>query len=162
MWYNSTITFKELYPMPKVASSDPVNVQAVEREANGQLKKGQQLSAFPGVTRRHALMMRRLEGMTPHAIGNLERLMTCGNPAAELGATKEILDRTMGKVRQHVDVSVTDTAQAHLAALVELNDRARVRREQLAAGDLAKDVTSSQSEPTIIDAVVIGSTNRVP
>jgi len=148
--------------MPKVASSDPVNVQKVEREANGQLKKGQQLSAFPGRTRRDALMMRRLQGMTDKAITNLERLMTCGNPAAELGATKEILDRTMGKVRQHVDVSVTDTAQAHLAALVELNDRARVRREQLAASDSAKDVTVIQSEPTIIDAVVIGSTDEVP
>ena len=68
----------------------------------------------------------------------------------------------MGKVRQKVDVSVTDTAQAHLAALVELNERARQRREQVDAGDTAKDVTPNQSVPTIIDAVVIGSTDDVP
>ena len=83
----------------------------VVRDETGRIKRGN-INRFQGHSRRTALMMSRLEGMTPHAIKNLERLMTCGNPAVELGATKEILDRTMGKVRQKVDVSVTDTAQA--------------------------------------------------
>ena len=147
---------------PKQLHEQPLmdNLTVVRDDA-GRIKRGN-INPFSGKTRRDALMMRRLQGMTDKAITNLERLMTCGNPAAELGATKEILDRTMGKVRQHVDVSVTDTAQAHLAALVELNDRARVRREQLAASDSARDVTVLQSEPTIIDAVVIGSNDEVP
>ena len=133
----------------------------VIRGEGGRIKQGN-INPFKGRTRREALMMRRLEGMTEKAIGNLERLMTCGNPAAELGATKEILDRTMGKVRQKVDVSVTDTAQAHLAALVELNERARQRREQVANGDLARDVTPDPSATTIIDAIVIDADDQVP
>ncbi len=133
----------------------------VVRDEAGRIKRGN-INRFQGHSRRTALMMSRLEGMTPHAIKNLERLMTCGNPAVELGATKEILDRTMGKVRQKVDVSVTDTAQAHLAALVELNERAKQRQQQVAAGDDAKDVTPNQSVPTIIDADVIGEPDDVP
>lgn len=133
----------------------------VVRDEEGRIKRGN-INRFQGHTRRTALMMSRLEGMTPHAIKNLERLMTCGNPAVELGATKEILDRTMGKVRQKVDVSVTDTAQAHLAALVELNERAKQRREQVIASDLAKDVTPDPSVLTIIDASVIGTDDEVP
>ena len=133
----------------------------VIRDEKGRVKSGH-LSPFPGLPRRQAMMMARLDKMTPAAIGNLERLMTCGNPAVELGATKEILDRTMGKVRQKVDVSVTDTAQAHLAALVELNERAKHRQQQVAAGDDAKDVTPNQLVPTIIDASVIGTDDEVP
>ena len=133
----------------------------VIRDEKGRVKSGH-LSPYPGIPKRQAMMMARLDKMTPAAIGNLERLMTCGNPAVELGATKEILDRTMGKVRQKVDVSVTDTAQAHLAALVELNERAKQRREQVIASDLAKDVTPDPSVLTIIDASVIGTDDEVP
>lgn len=133
----------------------------VIRDEKGRVKSGH-LTPYQGLPKRQAMMMARLDKMTPQAIANLERLMTCGNPAVELGATKEILDRTMGKVRQKVDVSVTDTAQAHLAALVELNERAKQRREQVIASDLAKDVTPNQSAATIIDADAIGNTDDVP
>jgi hypothetical protein len=133
----------------------------VIRDEKGRVKSGH-LTPYQGMPKRQAMMMARLDKMTPQAIANLERLMTCGNPAVELGATKEILDRTMGKVRQKVDVSVTDTAQAHLAALVELNERAKQRREQVIASDLAKDVTPNQSVATIIDADAIGNTDDVP
>jgi hypothetical protein len=133
----------------------------VIRDEKGRIKSGR-LTPYAGIPKRQAIMMARLDKMTPQAISNLERLMTCGIAAVELGATKEILDRTMGKVRQKVDVSVTDTAQAHLAALVELNERARQRREQVIDGDTAKDVTPNQSVPAIIDAVPIGNTDDVP
>lgn len=133
----------------------------VIRDEKGRVKSGH-LTPYQGIPKRQAMMMARLDKMTPQAIANLERLMTCGNPAVELGATKEILDRTLGKVRQKVDVSVTDTAQAHLAALVELNERAKQRQQQVAAGDDAKDVTPNQSVPTIIDADVIGEPDDVP
>jgi len=145
----------------KDASIPVMEGSEVIRDDKGRVRKGN-INPFQGMPRRQAIMMARLDKMTPQAISNLERLMTCGIAAVELGATKEILDRTMGKVRQKVDVSVTDTAQAHLAALVELNERARQRREQVDAGDTAKDVTPNQSAPTIIDAVVIGNTDEVP
>lgn len=124
--------------------------------------KSGNINPFQGMPRKQAIMMARLDKLTPRAIGNLERLMDCGNPAVELGATKEILDRTLGKVRQKVDVSVTDTAQAHLAALVELNERARQRQQQAAAGDLARDITPDPSATTIIDGIVIGADDQVP
>jgi len=145
----------------KDASIQLLESETLIRDEKGRVKSGR-LSPYAGIPKRQAMMMARLDKMTPQAISNLERLMTCGNPAVELGATKEILDRTMGKVRQKVDVSVTDTAQAHLAALVELNERARQRREQVIDGDTAKDVTPNQSVPAIIDAVPIGNTDDVP
>ena len=145
----------------KDASIQLLESDTLIRDEKGRVKSGR-LSPYAGIPKRQAMMMARLDKMTPQAITNLERLMTCGNPAVELGATKEILDRTMGKVRQKVDVSVTDTAQAHLAALVELNERARQRREQVIDGDTAKDVTPNQSVPAIIDAVPIGNTDDVP
>jgi len=145
----------------KDASIQLLESDTLIRDEKGRVKSGR-LSPYAGIPKRQAMMMARLDKMTPQAISNLERLMTCGNPAVELGATKEILDRTMGKVRQKVDVSVTDTAQAHLAALVELNERARQRREQVIDGDTAKDVTPNQSVPAIIDAVPIGNTDDVP
>lgn len=133
----------------------------VIRDEKGRVKSGH-LTPYQGIPKRQAMMMARLDKMTPQAIANLERLMTCGNPAVELGATKEILDRTLGKVRQKVDLSVTDTAQAHLAALVELNERAKQRQQQVAAGDDAKDVTPNQLVPTIIEADAIGEPDDVP
>lgn len=145
----------------KDASIQLMESDTLIRDEKGRVKSGR-LSPYAGIPKRQAMMMARLDKMTPQAISNLERLMTCGIAAVELGATKEILDRTMGKVRQKVDVSVTDTAQAHLAALVELNERARQRREQVIDGDAAKDVTPNQSVPAIIDAVVIGDRDDVP
>lgn len=145
----------------QISKGSLMDGSSVIRDEDGRIKQGN-INPFKGRTRREALMMRRLEGMTEKAIYNLERLMTCGNPAAELGATKEILDRTMGKVRQKVDVSVTDTAQAHLAALVELNERARQRQQQAAASDLARDITPDPSATTIIDGIVIGADDQVP
>ncbi len=107
-------------------------VNRVERGKDGRIKHGQQLSVFPGKNRREALMMRRMQGLTPKAIGRLEKLMEQDeNRAVAFNAAKEILDRTLGKVSTKVDVTVKTTAELHLEALVTLSQRAKERRDQV-------------------------------
>jgi len=107
-------------------------VNRVERGKDGRIKHGQQLSVFPGKNRREALMMRRMQGLTPKAIGRLEQLMEQDeNRAVAFNAAKEILDRTLGKVSTKVDVTVKTTAELHLEALVTLSQRAKERRDQV-------------------------------
>lgn len=112
--------------------SNEAAVNRVERDKNGRIKRGEQLSVFPGKNRREALMMRRMQGLTPKAIGRLEQLMEQDeNRAVAFNAAKEILDRTLGKVSTKVDVTVKTTAELHLEALVTLSQRAKDRRDQV-------------------------------
>lgn len=102
------------------------------RNEKGQLKKGSNLNPT-GMDRRRALMLRKLEGLTPKALGALERLIDDEAPearATRLGAAKEILNRTMGVPKQSVQVDVTSTSALHLQALQELADRARIAEQK--------------------------------
>jgi hypothetical protein len=95
------------------------------RNEKGQLQKGSNLNPT-GMDRKRALMLRKLESLTPRALAALERLVEDeSNPTVRLGAAREILDRTMGKAKQSVTVDVTSSGALHLQALQELADRAR-------------------------------------
>ena len=98
------------------------------RDEKGKLQKGSNLNPT-GLDRRRALMLRKLESLTPKALGALERLVEDDSPenrATRLGAAKEILNRTMGTPKQSVSVDVTSSGALHLQALQELADRARI------------------------------------
>jgi len=101
-------------------------------DSNGKFAVGNKASPFNGLPRKQVLMYRRLEGLTPKAIGRLEKLMEQDeNRAVAFNAAKEILDRTLGKVSTKVDVTVKTTAELHLEALVTLSQRAKDRRDQV-------------------------------
>lgn len=104
--------------------------EPVERDERGRLKPGKSLNPT-GLDRRRALMLRKLESLTPRALAALERLVEdAANPTVRLGAAREILDRTMGKPKQSVSVDVTSTSALHLQALQELADRARIAEQR--------------------------------
>lgn len=108
---------------------DQVNV---ERDEKGRIKPGKSLNPT-GMDRRRALMLRKLESLTPKALGALERLVDDDSPenrATRLGAAKEILNRTMGTPKQSVSVDVTSSGALHLQALQELADRARIAEQK--------------------------------
>lgn len=105
----------------------------VERDEKGRIKPGKSLNPT-GMDRRRALMLRKLESLTPKALGALERLVEDDSPenrATRLGAAKEILNRTMGTPKQSVSVDVTSSGALHLQALAELAERAK-KAEQIA------------------------------
>jgi hypothetical protein len=102
--------------------------EPVERDEKGRIKPGRSLNPT-GLDRRRALMLRKLESLTPKALGALERLVEDDSPenrATRLGAAKEILNRTMGVPRQQVQLDVTSSGALHLQALAELTERARI------------------------------------
>ena len=100
------------------------------RNEKGQLQKGSNLNPS-GMDRKRALMLRKLESLTPRALAALERLVEDeSNPTVRLGAAREILDRTMGKAKQSVTVDVTSSGALHLQALQELADRARLAEQR--------------------------------
>ena len=106
--------------------------EPVERDERGRIKPGKSLNPT-GMDRRRALMLRKLESLTPKALGALERLIDDESPenrATRLGAAKEILNRTMGVPRQTVALDVTSTSALHLQALQELADRARIAEQR--------------------------------
>ena len=104
--------------------------EPVERDERGRLKPGKSLNPT-GLDRRRALMLRKLESLTPRALAALERLVEDeANPTVRLGAAREILDRTMGKAKQSVTVDVTSSGALHLQALQELADRARLAEQR--------------------------------
>jgi len=101
-------------------------------DEKGRFIAGNKASPFNGLPRKQVLMYRRLEGLTPKAIGRLEKLLEQDdNRAVAFNAAKEILDRTLGKVSTKVDVTVKTTAELHLDALVTLSQRAKDRRDQV-------------------------------
>ena len=100
------------------------------RNEKGQLQKGSNLNPS-GMDRRRALMLRKLESLTPRALAALERLVEDeSNPTVRLGAAREILNRTMGVPRQTVQMEVTSSGALHLQALQELADRARLAEQR--------------------------------
>jgi len=98
--------------------------ELVERDEKGRIKPGKSLNPS-GMDRKKAMMLRNLEDLTPRAIAKLGRLINSDNDAVALGASKEVLDRTLGKAKQSVTVDVTSSGALHLQALQELADRAR-------------------------------------
>ena len=118
--------------------------ELVERDEKGRIKPGKSLNPT-GMDRRRALMLRKLESLTPKALGALERLVEDDSPenrATRLGAAKEILNRTMGVPRQQVQLDVTSSGALHLAALAELTERARIAERTI-------DVTPLHIEETV-------------
>lgn len=104
----------------------------VERDERGRIKPGRSLNPT-GLDRRRALMLRKLEGLTPKALGALERLIDDDSPenrSTRLGAAKEILNRTMGVPKQTVQMDVTSSSALHLQALQELTERARIAEQK--------------------------------
>jgi len=98
--------------------------ELVERDERGRIKPGKSLNPS-GMDRKKAMMLRNLEDLTPRAIAKLGRLINSDNDAVALSASREVLDRTLGKSKQSVTVDVTSSGALHLAALEELAQRAR-------------------------------------
>ena len=97
------------------------------RDERGRLLPGQRSLNQTGLAPKQLRQLRALQGLTDKAIRTLERLLDDANPSAALGAAKEVLDRTHGKVRQSVTVDVTSTHVLHLQALEELAARKRAQ-----------------------------------
>ena len=110
----------------------PSKRQEGERDKKGRIKKGHTLNPY-GLNIREARIKRAIEALSLPAVATLARLLESENHGAALGAAKEILDRTLGKVRQRVDVDVTveHTHVMHLDALKRLNDKARATSEAI-------------------------------
>ena len=102
----------------------------VVRDAKGRLVKGSASPNASGLDRKKAMMLRNLEDLTPRAIAKLGRLINSDNDAVALGASREVLDRTLGKAKQSVTVDVTSSGALHLQALQELADRARLAEQR--------------------------------
>jgi hypothetical protein len=102
----------------------------VVRDAKGRLVKGSASPNTSGLDRKKAMMLRNLEDLTPRAIAKLGKLINSDNDAVALGASREVLDRTLGKPKQSVSVDVTSTSALHLQALQELADRARIAEQR--------------------------------
>jgi hypothetical protein len=102
----------------------------VIRDEKGRLVKGSASPNVSGLDRKKAMMLRNLEALTPRAIAKLGRLINSDNDAVALGASREVLDRTLGKPKQSVSVDVTSSGALHLQALQELADRARLAEQR--------------------------------
>ena len=93
---------------------------------------------------RDARLKRALDKLVPKALHQLSVLaFQQEDQQVSLGACREILDRGIGKPKQHTttDISIVHSADAHVAALLELARMARASG-QIAAGQ----------QPQIIDA----------
>ena len=110
------------------------------RDKKGRIAKGSILNPY-GLNIREARIKRAIEGLSLPAVATLARLLESENHGAALGAAKEILDRTLGKVRQRVDVDVTveHTHVMHLDALKRLNDKARATSEAITIDHVASE-----------------------
>jgi len=110
------------------------------RDKKGRIAKGSILNPY-GLNIREARIKRAIEALSLPAVATLARLLESENHSAALGAAKEILDRTLGKVRQRVDVdvSVEHTHVMHLDALKRLNDKARAASETIVIDHVASE-----------------------
>lgn len=99
----------------------------ITRDKKGRIAKGSVAINAGGFTRKQLELKRAIDALSAPAIATLARLLESDNHGAALGAAKEILDRTIGKVKQqvNVDVAVEHTHVMHLDALKRLNDKAR-------------------------------------
>ena len=114
---------------------------AAVRDAKGRIQKGSRAMNPGGFTRREMELKRAIDKLSAPAIATLARLLESENAGAALGAAKEILDRTLGKVRQRVDVdvSVEHTHVMHLDALKRLNDKARQTADTIIIDHVASE-----------------------
>ena len=119
------------------------------RDERGRLLPGQRSLNQTGLAPKQLRQLRALQGLTDKAIRTLERLLDDANPSAALGAAKEVLDRTHGKVRQNVTVDVQHTSVLHLQALQELADRRRSQLLEAQAIDITPHSVSSNSDITL-------------
>jgi len=110
------------------------------RDKKGRIAKGSILNPY-GLNIREARIKRAIEALSLPAVATLARLLESENAGAALGAAKEILDRTLGKVRQRVDVdvSVEHTHVMHLDALKRLNDKARQTTDTIVIDHVASE-----------------------
>jgi len=111
------------------------------RDEKGRIQKGSRAMNPGGFTRREMELKRAIDKLSAPAIATLARLLESENAGAALGAAKEILDRTMGKVKQQVnlDVAVEHTHVMHLDALRRLNDKARATSETITIDHVASE-----------------------
>ena len=72
---------------------------------------------------------RGLELASLRAVERVAALIDSENPNIALAASREILSRVYGMPKQTVDLAVTDTTQAHLVALNQIQERAKARLE---------------------------------
>jgi septation ring formation regulator EzrA len=112
-----------------------------DRDEKGRIQKGSRAMNPGGFTRREMELKRAIDKLSAPAIATLARLLESENAGAALGAAKEILDRTLGKVRQRVDVdvSVEHTHVMHLDALKRLNDKARQTADTIVIDHVASE-----------------------
>jgi hypothetical protein len=73
--------------------------------------------------RSRARLIDRLDRLTKTALDTMAELLNSEQDSVRLGAAKDVLDRALGKARQHIEVKGTDIGRAHLDALVELAAR---------------------------------------
>lgn len=120
---------------------DATEAVPVVRDSKGRLAKGSAALNPGGYSAREARMLRDLRALGPRAIAKLGTLLEDPNGSVALGAAKEILDRTLGKVRQNVQVDVTSTHVLHLQALEELAARKRAQLIEAQATEIAGNAT---------------------
>jgi len=113
----------------------------VTRDEKGRIQKGSRAMNPGGFTRKQLELKKAIDKLSAPAIATLARLLESENAGAALGAAKEILDRTMGKVKQQVnlDVAVEHTHVMHLDALRRLNDKARATSETITIDHVASE-----------------------
>ena len=113
----------------------------VTRDAKGRIAKGSVAINAGGFTRKQLELKKAIDKLSAPAIATLARLLESENAGAALGAAKEILDRTMGKVKQqvNVDVAVEHTHVMHLDALRRLNDKARATSDAITIDHVASE-----------------------
>jgi hypothetical protein len=115
-----------------------------KRDSRGRLLPGSPaLNPRAGQERKLYALKRKLEDLTPKAIAALGRLLESDNPAVQLGAVREVLDRNLGKAKATLQVDVTQTHVLHLQALEEIAER---KRNQLLASQTI-DAIAVQHEP---------------
>lgn len=117
------------------------STKVAKRDKNGRLTRGTVSINPGGFTRKQLELKRAIDALSAPAIATLARLLESENHGAALGAAKEILDRTIGKVKQqvNVDVAIEHTHVMHLDALKRLNDKARATSEAIVIDHVASE-----------------------
>lgn len=132
---NDELDAIEFHDSKNVSNSKALQTptKAAKRDKNGRLIRGTVSINPGGFTRKQLELKRAIDALSAPAIATLARLLESENHGAALGAAKEILDRTIGKVKQqvNVDVAVEHTHVMHLDALKRLNDKARATSEAI-------------------------------
>src|ERR1700745_3613599 len=115
----------------------PVPRWAGGREMDNRDEHGRFLPGVPSATpgggpALDPILKARLQELTPRAVERLAEAMNGKDARLAVQAANAILDRSLGRPAQAVDVRAdeVDFAQAHLAALVEAAKRRAAERER--------------------------------